>query len=129
MAKYRLQIILDKRKTAKEEAEKALAEAQKAVLEEKKKEEECIAGVQKAKQRKEDEKVEQNRKIMAGEWDVEKIKNGKLFLKTLDLEIKKAEERLEQQRQRIKDAEAVVEQKRLELMEATKEYQAIEKHK
>jgi hypothetical protein len=128
-AKYRLQIVLDKRQKVKEDAEKNLADSQKALQKEKDIEQERIQDIEKAKKRKEDEKVEMNRKIMEGLWDVDKIKNGKLFLKSLDFEIKKAEDRLEEQRQKVKEAEAFVEQRRAELVEATKDYQAIEKHK
>ena len=127
--KYRLQIILDKREKAKADAEKLLAEAQQAVIAEQKKEEACLQEVQKAKKRKEDEKAELNRKTMEGKLSVEKIKMGKEFLKSLDFEIKKAEEKLEQQRLRVQEAKDFVEKRRAELVEATKEYQAIEKHK
>lgn len=127
--KYRLQIVLDKRQKIKEDAEKALGEAQQAVIAEQKKEEECAQEVQKAKQRKEDEKKELNRKTMEGTLSVEKIRMGKEFLKSLDFEIKKAEERLEQQRVRVQEAKDFVEKRRMELVDATKDFQAIEKHK
>src|SRR5262245_5302698 len=61
--------------------------------------------------------------------EVEKVQMHKAYLKSLDFEIKKAEEQLAEQRNRVKAAEKVVEQKRSELVEATKEFQAIEKHK
>jgi len=127
--KYRLQIILDKRKKTKEDAEKLLAEAQKALEAERTKEEQCVQGVKDAKQRKEDAKVELNKKILEGELSIEKIRMGKDHLKSLDFEIIKAEEKLEQQRERVKEAEAFLEQRRSELIEKTKDFQAIEKHK
>lgn len=129
MAKYRLQIILDKRQKIKEDAETNLAEAQQAVIAEQKKEQECADEVERAKQRKEDEKKELNRKTMEGLLSIEKIKMGKEFLKTLDFEIKKAQEKLEQQRLKVQEAKDFVEKRRAELVEATKEFQAIEKHK
>lgn len=129
MAKYRLQIVLDKRQKIKEDAEKNLGEAQKAVLEQQKIEEECVRDVEKAKKRKDDEKAELNRKTMEGQLSIEKIKMGKEFLKTLDFEIKKAQEKLEQQRVKVQEAKDFVEKRRAELVEATKEFQAIEKHK
>jgi type III secretion system (T3SS) protein YscO len=129
MAKYRLQIVLDKRQKIKEDAEKNLAEAQQAVIAEQKKEQECVDEVEKAKQRKEDEKKELNKKTMEGLLSIEKIKMGKEFLKTLDFEIKKAQDKLEQQRLKVQEAKDFVEKRRAELVEATKEFQAIEKHK
>src|SRR3954469_1652110 len=102
--KYRLQIVLDKRQKVKEAAEKNLGEAQKAVLEEEKKEQECVQEVEKAKKRKEDEKAELNRKTMEGLLSIEKIKMGKEFLKSLDFEIKKAEEKLTAQRIKVQEA-------------------------
>jgi conjugal transfer/entry exclusion protein len=129
LPKYRLQPVLDKRQKIKEDAEKALGVAQKKVDEEKKKEEECIQGVNLAKQRKEDAKAEMNRKMLEENLEVGKIRQHKDYLKSLDYEIKKAEERLEEQKNRVKAAEQIVIQKRNDLVEATKEYQAIEKHK
>lgn len=129
MPKYRLQPILDKRQKVKEDAEKALGEAQKALDAERQKEEERAQDVERAKKRKEDEKVEMNKKMLAGEMDVAAIRRGKDFLKSLDFEIEKAQERLEEQKQNVRRAEKFVEQRRNELVEATKEFQAIEKHK
>jgi|SRR3990172_7777731 len=126
---YRLQIVLDKRLKAKEDAEKVLAESQKALEAEKKKEQQCVEAVEQAKQKKEDFKAEMNRKIMEENLEVEKIKMLKNYLKSLDFEIKRAEERLEEQKLQVQKAEQVVEQKRQVLVEATKEHQAIEKHK
>jgi flagellar export protein FliJ len=127
--KYRLQIVLDKRQKAKEEAEKALGEAQKALEQERKKEAECVKAVEDAKQHKENAKAELNKKILEGQLSIEKIRMGKDHVKNLDFEIKKAEQRLEQQRQQVKQAEAFLEQRRAELIEKTKDFQAIEKHK
>ena len=129
MAKYRLQIVLDKRQKAKEDAEKLLGEAQKALEEERKKEEQCVQAVADAKKRKADAKAELNQKILEGKLSVEKIRMGKDHLKSLDFEIKKAEQKLEEQRVKVKEAENFVEQRRSELIEKTKDFQAIEKHK
>ena len=128
-AKYRLQIVLDKRQKAKEDAEKALGEAQKALEVEKQKEAQCVQDVADAKQRKEDAKIELNKKILDGKLSIEKIRMGKDHLKSLDFEIKKAEQKLEEQRVRVKEAELFLEQRRNELLEKTKDFQAIEKHK
>ena len=127
--KYRLQIVLEKRQKTKEDAEKLLGEAQSALEEERKKEANCVQAVADAKQRKEDAKLELNQKIFEGKLSVEKIRMGKDHLKSLDFEIKKAEQRLEEQRVKVKEAELFVEQRRTELIEKTKDFQAIEKHK
>jgi flagellar export protein FliJ len=129
LPKYRLQPVLDKRQKIKEDAEKALGAAQKKLDEEKKKEDECIQLVNQAKQRKEEAKAEMSRKMLEEKLEVQKIRMHKDYLKSLDFEIKKAEEKLDEQRTRVKAAEQVVVQRRNELVEATKEYQAIEKHK
>lgn len=129
LKKYRLQPVLDKRQKIKEDAEKALGVAQKKLEEEKKKEEECVLVIQQIKQRKEDSKAEMNRKMMEAAIEIEKVRTHKDYLKSLDYEIKKAEEKLEDQKKRVKAAEQVVAQKREDLLEATKEFQAIEKHK
>lgn len=127
--KYRLQPVLDKRQKIKEDAEKALGVAQKALDAEKKKEEECAQAVEKAKQDKEDYKIEMNRKILNDNLEVSKITMLKNYMKSLDYAIVKAQEKLEEQKARVQQAEKVVEQKRAQLIEATTEFQAIEKHK
>jgi hypothetical protein len=127
--KYRLQIILDKRQKLKEDAEKLLGEAQKALEAERTKEKQCVQAVADAKQHKENAKIELNRKMLEEKLSIEKIRMGKDHLKSLDFEIKKAEEKLQQQREKVKEAEAFLEQRRSELIEKTKDYQAIEKHK
>ncbi len=129
LPKYRLQLILDKRLKIKEDAEKALGEAQRLLDEERKKEKEKEQEVEQAKQRKEDSKKEMNQKMLEGLMDVSKIQQHKNFLKSLDFEIEKAKERLGAQQQKVKQAENFLEQRRNELVEATTEYQAIEKHK
>jgi flagellar export protein FliJ len=127
--KYRLQLILDKRQKEKEDAEKALGEAQKALEEERKIEKQKELEVEQAKQRKEDSKKELNQKMLEGLLDINKIRQGKDFIKSLDIEIEKAKERLVQQQQKVKLAENFLEQKRAELIEATTQFQAMEKHK
>jgi hypothetical protein len=120
---------LDKRQKIKEDAEKALGGAQKALDAEKKKEAECTQAVEKAKQEKEDYKVEMNRKILNDNLEVSKITMLKNYMKSLDYAIVRAQEKLEEQKVRVQQAEKVVEQKRAQLIEATTEFQAIEKHK
>ena len=127
--KYRLQIVLEKRQKAKEDAEKALGEARKALEAEKEKEAVCLQEVVAAKQRKENAKLDLNQKMLEGKLSIEKIRMGKDHLKSLDFEIKKAEQKLEEQRGKVKQAESFLEQRRTELIEKTKDFQAIEKHK
>jgi flagellar export protein FliJ len=127
--KYRLQLILDKRQKEKEDAEKKLALAQKALEEERKIEKQKELEVEQAKQRKEDSKKELNQKMLEGLLDISKIRQGKDFLKSLDIEIEKAKERLVQQQQKVQQAEKFLEQRRSELIEATTQFQAMEKHK
>ena len=127
--KYRLQIVLEKRQKAKEDAEKALGDARKALEAEKEKEAQCVQAVEAAKQRKENAKLELNQKMLEGQLSIEKIRMGKDHLKSLDFEIKKAEQKLDEQRAKVKQAELFLEQRRSELIEKTKDFQAIEKHK
>jgi flagellar export protein FliJ len=127
--KYRLQLILDKRQKEKEDAEKNLADAQKALEEQQKLEKQRELEVEQAKQKKEDSKKELNKKILEGLLDVNKIRQGKDFIKSLDIEIEKAKERLVQQQQKVQQAENFLEQRRTELIEATTQFQAMEKHK
>src|SRR6185436_18217103 len=129
LPKYRLQLILEKRQKIKEDAEKALSEAQKLLEDEKKLEKQKELEIEQAKQRKEDSKKELNKKMLEGVMDVAKVQNHKNFLKSLDFEIEKAKERLVAQQQKVKQAENFLEQKRVELINATTEFQAMEKHK
>jgi flagellar export protein FliJ len=129
LPKYRLQPVLDKRQKIKEDAEKALGAAQKELDAEKKKEQECAEAVENAKRAKEEFKAEMNRKMLTENLEINKITMLKNYVKSLEYLIEQAKEKLEQQKVRVKQAEKVVDQKRGELLEATKEFQAIEKHK
>ena len=129
LPKYRLQLILDKRQKIKEDAEKELSQAQKLLEDERQLEKQKELEVEQAKQHKEDSKKELNKKMLEGQMDVAKVQNHKNFLKSLDFEIEKAKERLVAQQQKVKEAEKFLEQKRMELIQATTEFQAMEKHK
>lgn len=129
MAPYRLQTLLEIRARAKEAAEQAFAQAMQALTEEKRKLKEMEEDLERRK-------AERKQKVMAYLSEVMKTGTGAGGLKMMN----RFEERLkdeeaqlaldiEGQKEAVKAAEAVVEQRRAEMAEAAKELKAIEKHK
>jgi flagellar export protein FliJ len=129
MPPYRLQTLLEIRERAKEAAESAFSEAVKALEKEK-------AELKRLEQELETRKVERKQKVRAY-LDQVMAKgagiNGLNMMSRYEERLKDEEAQLaleiERQKDSVKVAEKLVEQRRREMAEAAKELKAIEKHK
>jgi flagellar export protein FliJ len=129
MPQYRLETLLDMRARAKEEAEQAFSAAIKALEKEK----------QELKRLEDDlarRKAERKQKVMAYLNEVMAKGggiNGMNMMNRFEQRLKDEEAQvaldIERQKEAIKVAEKLVEQRRREMAEAAKELKAIEKHK
>jgi flagellar export protein FliJ len=130
MPPYRLQVLLEMRERAKEEAEQAFSDAVKALEKEK-------AELKRLEEELEKRKAERKQKVMAYLQQV--MAKGAAGVNGLNM-MNRYEDRLkdeeaqvaleiERQKEAIKVAEKLVEQRRREMAEAAKELKAIEKHK
>jgi flagellar biosynthesis chaperone FliJ len=129
MPPYRLQVLLEMRERAKEEAENAFSDAVKALEKEKaelKRLEEDLA--KRKAERKQKVKVYLDQ-VMAKGAGI----NGLTMMNRYEERLKDEEAQvaleIERQKEAIKVAERLVEQRRREMAEAAKELKAIEKHK
>jgi flagellar biosynthesis chaperone FliJ len=129
MPPYRLQVLLDIRMKAEEEAKEAFSASVKALDVEKKK----LVGMQKDL---EDRKVGRKAKVAAFLDDVAKKGGGisgfqqmNRFEDRLKDEEAQLSLEIERQKESVTEAEKLVEQRRQEMAEAATERKAIEKHK
>lgn len=130
MPPYRLQALLDMRERAKEEAEQAFSDAVKALEKQK-------AELKRLEQELETRKAERKQKVMAYFQQIlakgAAGPNSFTLMNRYEDRLKDEEAQLaleiEQQKETVKVAEKLVEQKRREMAEAAKELKAIEKHK
>jgi flagellar biosynthesis chaperone FliJ len=129
MPPYRLQVLLEMRERAKEEAEHAFSDAVKALEKEKaelKRLEEDLAKRKAERKQKVKAYLDQ---VMAKGAGI----NGLTMMNRYEERLKDEEAQvaleIERQKEAIKVAERLVEQRRWEMAEAAKELKAIEKHK
>jgi flagellar export protein FliJ len=129
MPPYRLQTLLEIRERAEEEAKQAFSEAMKALAKEKQK-------LVDLEQDLENRKAARKQKIQ--EFLAEVMKKGigaggmgqmNRFEDRLKDEEKQVALEIERQKESVRQAEQLVEQRRLEMADAAKEKKAIEKHK
>ena len=129
MPQYRLQTLLEMRERAEEEAKQAFSEAVKALAAEQKK----LKALEEDLDRRKAE-----RKVKVQAYMAEVMKKG--ANPTSMTQMNRFEERLkdeeaqvaldiERQKEAVREAEKLVEQRRVEMAEAAKEKKAIEKHK
>jgi flagellar export protein FliJ len=129
MPQYRLETLLDIRNRAKEEAEQAFSASVKALEKEK-------VELKRLEEDLERRKVERKQKVMAYLNEVMAKGagiNGMNMMSRFEQRLKDEEAQvaldIERQKEAVKTAEKVVEQKRWVMAEAAKELKAIEKHK
>lgn len=129
MPPYRLQTLLEIRARAKEAAEQAFAQAMQELAQERRKQQEMEEDLERRK-------AERKEKVLAYLQEVMKkgVGAGGLNMMNRFEERLKDEEaqlalEIERQKEAVKAAEQLVEQRRFEMAEAAKELKAIEKHK
>ena len=129
MPPYRLQTLLEMRETAEEAAKQAFSEAMRALT----KEQEALKGLEKDLERR---KLERKAKVQAYLGEVMKKgvnSAGMTQMNRFEQRLKDDEAQLgleiERQKETVRQAEKLLEQRRMEMAEAAKDKKAIEKHK
>ncbi|MBI4821031.1 MAG: hypothetical protein HY791_32525 [Deltaproteobacteria bacterium] len=129
MPKYRLEVLLEMRQRAEDDAKTVFGEAQKALrLEEKKlKEEEDMLErmIEDRKRRRE----EYSRKLASGEMKVTDQSSANRFLDRMKEKESEQKDRIEAQREQVRHAEKDVKKAQDALIEATQALKALQKHK
>lgn len=130
MPPYRLQVLLEMRERAKEEAEQAFSDAVKALEKEKAELKRLEADLEKRKAERKQKVMAYLQQVMAkGAAGVNSLNMMNRYEDRLKDEEAQVALEIERQKEAIKVAEKLVEQRRREMAEAAKELKAIEKHK
>jgi len=129
MPPYRLQVLQDMRARAKEEAEQAFAAAVKALDNEKAELQRLIDELERRKRERKEKVAAYLKEVMAKGAGINGMNMMSRFEQRLKDEEAQVALEVERQREAVKVAERLVEQRRREMAEAAKELKAIEKHK
>ncbi|QSQ16768.1 flagellar assembly protein FliH [Myxococcus landrumensis] len=129
MPPYRLQTLLDMRLRAKEEAEQAFSDAIKALEREKAELQRLMDELERRKRERKEKVAAYLKEVMAKGAGINGMNMMGRFEERLKDEEAQVALEVERQREAVKVAERVVEQRRREMAEAAKELKAIEKHK
>ncbi|MFY2557588.1 flagellar assembly protein FliH [Myxococcus sp. CA051A] len=129
MPPYRLQTLLDMRTRAKEEAEQAFSDAIKALEREKVELQRLIDELERRKRERKEKVAAYLKEVMAKGAGINGMNMMGRFEERLKDEEAQVALEVERQREAVKVAERLVEQRRREMAEAAKELKAIEKHK
>ena len=129
MADYRLQTLLENRQRAKDAAEQAFAEALQALAQERQKLKELEEDLQRRKAERKEKVRAFLEEVMAKGTGAGGMAQMNRFEERLKDEEAQVALEIEQQKDCVAQAEALVEQRRMEMAEAAKELKAIEKHK
>ncbi|AGC44150.1 FliJ family protein [Myxococcus stipitatus DSM 14675] len=129
MPPYRLQTLLDMRTRAKEEAEQAFSDAIKALEREKAELQRLMDELERRKRERKEKVAAYLKEVMAKGAGINGMNMMGRFEERLKDEEAQVALEVERQREAVKVAERVVEQRRREMAEAAKELKAIEKHK
>ena len=129
MPAYRLQTLLEIRERAEEAAKQAFSEAVQALAKAKTELQRLIDDLERRKKERKAKVAAYLDEIMAKGAGAGGMTMLHRFEEKLKDEEAKVALEIERQREVVKEAEALVEQRRLEMAEAAKELKAIEKHK
>jgi flagellar export protein FliJ len=126
---YRLQTLFDMRDKAKKAAEDAYADAQKALAVEKKKLADMKAELERMMAAREAKRLEYAERTSKGEYNVTQIQANHRHIDRMKEREGAYRMEIEGQKDAVKAAEKVVEEKKEVMIAATQDYKALEKHK
>jgi flagellar export protein FliJ len=129
MPPYRLQTLLEMRERAEEEAKQAFSEAMKALAAEKKKQADLEADLERRKSERKGKIQAYMAEIMKKGANPGAMTQMNRFEQRLKDEEAQVGLEIERQKEVVREAEKLLEQRRLEMADAAKEKKAIEKHK
>ncbi|MFB1481991.1 flagellar assembly protein FliH [Corallococcus sp. RDP092CA] len=129
MPPYRLQSLLDMREKAKEEAEQAFSDAVKALAKEEKEQARLEAELERRRKERKAKVAEYFQQIMAKGAGINGMNMMGRFEERLKDEEAQVSLQIEHQKEVVRTAGRLVEQRRMLMAEAAKELKAIEKNK
>lgn len=127
--KYRLQIVLDQKEEARDQAATVLQEKKENLKKEQEKADEIRRNLEATKARREKEYLEMTQGSLKGGIEVDDAQRRLNFIKSLDAKEKRLQEDLSVQIKRVKKAEQEVEIALQDLIQASRELQVMQRHK
>ena len=126
---YRLQTLFEMREKSKKAAEDAYAEAQKELIKEKKALDDMHAELKRMMDLREAKRIEYATNAAAGAYNVNQIQSNLRHLDRMKEKEGAYKMEIEKQKDAVKAAERVAEEKKQAVILATQEFKALEKHK
>lgn len=127
--KYRLQTLFDMRQSAKKDAEDAYAAEQKKVAIEKKKLDSLTEDLAQKVKLREQRRVEYAQEAAQGKSNIDKIQIQGRHIEGLKEKEELVKQDISKQEIVLKEAQKIAEEKLQEMLKATQEFKALEKHK
>ena len=126
---YRLQTLYDMREKEKDKAEEAYAEAKRKVAVEQKKLDDMKAHLQDMIQARQNRRIEYAEKMRTGELTIAQITGNDRHIERMKNEESAYEVEISRQAEAVKEKEGEAEIAKEEMIKATQEFKALEKHK
>lgn len=126
---YRLQTLFNMREKAKDAAEEVYAEAKKEVARTKKAHQEMLDHLQAMVAQRDAKKTEYAQNLRAGQYNVQQIRANDMHLDRLKQEEDAYLVEIEKHQEVVTRAEKKAEERMQEMLKATQDFKALEKHK
>jgi hypothetical protein len=126
---YRLQVLFEMREKKKKEKEEIYAEKKKKVAEEQKKLDDMRQKLKEMVQLRHDKKAEYAERTRRGEYTVSQIQANDRHIDRLKQQEAAYQVEIDRQQERVQEAERIAAEAMEELLKATQDFKALEKHK
>ena len=126
---YRLKVLYEIREKEKKRAEDAYAERQQEVAREKKTLEDMRGRLKEMVQHREDRKAQYNEAMRSGQLNIDSIQSNDRHIERLKQEEAAYQVEITRQQEVLQDAQTRADDARDEMLKATQDFKALEKHK
>ena len=126
---YRLQVLFHIREKEKEQAEELYAEKKRAVVEQEQIRDEMKQKLRDMVSMREAKKLEYAEKMRTGELKITQIQANDRHIERLKHQEQAFQVEISRQEERVQEAQAVADEAMQEMLKATQEFKALEKHK
>lgn len=126
---YRLQVLFNIREQEKEQAEEVYAEKKRAVVEQERIRDEMKQKLRDMVAMREAKRLEYAEKMRSGELKITQIQANDRHIERLKHQEQAYQVEISRQEERVQEAQAVADEAMQDMLKATQEFKALEKHK
>lgn len=126
---YRLQVVFEMREKKKKDAEEIYAEKKKIVIVEQKKLDEMREKLKEMVQLRQDKRAEYAERTRRGEYTIQQIQGNDRHIERLKQNEAAFQVEIDRQGERVAEAERVAQEAMQDVIRATQDFKALEKHK